>query len=99
MLEVSGGSITRRGEPTLSAESIPNGVDFRAVFCRRKNHVAAGLTSTVQFSSDLGTWQSSVVTPTVIADDGEMQVVTVNYPFFLSDGRKAQFFRVAVSTN
>jgi hypothetical protein len=31
--------------------------------------------------------------------DGEMQVVTVNYPFFLSDGRKAQFFRVAVSTN
>jgi hypothetical protein len=99
VLEVSGGSITRRGDPTLSTESIPNGVDFRAVFCRRKNHVAAGLTYTVQFSSDLGTWQSSVVTPTVIADDGEMQVVTVNYPFFLSDGRKAQFFRVAVSTN
>lgn len=99
VLEVSGGSITRRGEPTLSAESIPNGVDFRAVFCRRKNHVAAGLIYTVQFSSDLGTWQSSIVTPTVIADDGEMQVVTVNYPFFLSDGRKAQFFRVAVSTN
>jgi len=99
VLEVSGGSITRRGDPTLSAESIPNGVDFRAVFCRRKNHVAAGLTYTVQFSSDLGIWQSSIVTPTVIADDGEMQVVTVNYPFFLSDGRKAQFFRVAVSTN
>jgi hypothetical protein len=99
VLEVSGGSITRRGDPTLSTESIPNGVDFRAVFCRRKNHVAAGLTYTVQFSSDLGIWQSTIVTPTVIADDGEMQVVTVNYPFFLSDGRKAQFFRVAVSTN
>jgi hypothetical protein len=98
VLEVSGGSITRRGDPTLSAESIPNGVDFRAVFCRRKNHIAAGLTYTVQFSSDLGIWQSTIVTPTVIADDGEMQVVTIRYPFFVN-GQKARFFRVNVSVN
>jgi Concanavalin A-like lectin/glucanases superfamily/Bacterial Ig domain/Bacterial TSP3 repeat/Calcineurin-like phosphoesterase len=98
VLEVNGSSITRRGDPTLSTQSISNGVDFRAVFCRRKNYIAAGLIYTVQFSADLGTWQSSIVTPTVIADDGEMQVVTVRYPFFVN-GQKARFFRVSVSQN
>lgn len=97
-LQVSGSTIVRRGSPIVSVTSTGSGVDFRALFCRRKNLATAGLTYTVQFSSDLVFWESSnVVTPTVIADDGEMQVVSVRYPFFVG-GKKAQFFRVMVTT-
>ncbi len=97
-LEVSNGVITKRGQPDVSVTSTANGVDFKAAFCRRKNQSTAGLTYTVQFSSDLSTWQSNVVTPTIVADDGTYQVVTVRYPFFVN-GQKARFFRVSVTTN
>jgi len=43
------------------------------------------------------TWQTSIVTPTVLADDGTYQVVSVPYPNFVA-GRKARFFTVTVST-
>ena len=98
-LEVTGGVITKRGQPDVSITNTTNGVDFKAAFCRRKDQATAGLTYTVQFSADLSTWQSSVVTPSVIADDGTYQVVTVRYPFFLNDGQKARFFRVSVTPN
>lgn len=98
-LEVTGGVITKRGQPDVSITNTTNGVDFKAAFCRRKDQATAGLTYTVQFSADLSTWQSSVVTPSVVADDGVYEVVTVRYPFFLNDGQKARFFRVSVTPN
>lgn len=98
-LEVTGGVITKRGQPDVSITNTTNGVDFKAAFCRRKDQATAGLTYTVQFSADLSTWQSSIVTPSVVADDGTYQVVTVRYPFFLNDGQKARFFRVSVTPN
>ncbi len=97
-LEVTGGVITKRGQPDVSITNTTNGVDFKAAFCRRKDQATAGLTYTVQFSADLGTWESSVVTPTVVADDGTYQVVTVRYPFFVN-GQKARFFRVSITPN
>ena len=42
-------------------------------------------------------WENSTATPTVIADDGEIEAVTVPYPFFVS-GLKARFFRVQVTS-
>jgi len=50
----------------------------------------------VQFSVDLVNWQNSSVTPTVLADNGTTQIVSVPYPFFIG-GQKAQFFRVVVT--
>ena len=97
-LVVSGGAIVQRGTPTVRVENIPNGVDFRAVFGRRKDYLAAGLVYAVQFSADLATWQTSTATPAVIADDGDIEAVTVPYPFFIN-GRKARFFRVSVSVS
>lgn len=97
-LETSGGTITKRGAPAVTVNNIENGIDFRAAFCRRKDQSTAGLTYTVQFSADLINWQSSAVTPTVIADDGTYEVVTVRYPFFIN-GQKARFFRVSVNAN
>lgn len=89
------GVITQRGQPTVSVQTIPNGVDYRAVFLRRRDHVSAGLRYWVQFSGDLGTWATSGATPALVASDSEMEVVSVPYPFFVN-GKKARFFRVVV---
>ena len=95
-LAYAAGLVSQRGLPTVSLRNIPGGVDFRAAFIRRKNHLAAGLLYQVQFSGDLTTWQSSSATPTVVASDAETDAVTVPYPFFVN-GKKARFFRVAVT--
>jgi hypothetical protein len=92
-----GGTITATGQPTVVFESVPTGVDFRALFVRRNDYVAAGLTYTVQFSPDLSVWTPSIEVPTVLADNGTHQIVSVPFPGFLN-GKKARFFRVQVST-
>ena len=93
VIAVVGGVITQRGTATPRLTGTPNGVDFKALFGRRKN---SGLTYTVQFSADLAGWENNTVQPVVIADDGLIEACTVPYPFFLSDGQKARFFRVSV---
>jgi hypothetical protein len=95
-IELNGNSVTKRGSPIVTVGTNGTTVDPNAVFCRRKDAASVGLTYTIQFSSDLGTWVTSTVTPTVIADDGEYEVVKVHYPFSVN-GRKAQFFHVVVS--
>ena len=92
-----GGAITATGQPITLFESIPTGVDFRALFVRRDDYATYGLTYTVQFSPDLSIWTPSLAVPTVLADDGTHQVVSVPFPGFLN-GKKARFFRVQVST-
>ena len=91
------GVITQLGQPAMSVTNTATGVDFKAVFGRRQDYLTAGLTYTVQFSADLVTWQSSTATPAVVATADGMDAVTVRYPFFLSTGEKAQYFRVQVS--
>ena len=91
-----GGTITSTGLPRTWLEPSGNGVDFRALFVRRKDYVAAGLTYTPQFSADLATWVNSAAVPAVLADDGANQIVSVPYPVFVA-GKKARFFRISVS--
>lgn len=91
-----GGAISSRGQPIVEQEPAPNTVDLRAVFVRRKDAAALGITYTVQFSADMITWQSSTVIPTVLADDGTYQIVSVPYPFFIGK-KKARFFHVVIS--
>ena len=88
-----GGAIGATGQPTTAFEPTATGIDYRALFVRRKDHVAAGLTYTPQFSADLLTWVPGVIVPTVLADDGTHQIVSVPYPPFVS-GKKARFFRI-----
>ncbi len=95
-VELNGSLVTKRGSPTVTVGTNGTTVDPNAVFCRRKDASSVGLTYTVQFSSDLGTWVTSTVTPTVIADDGEYEVVKVHYPFSVN-GRKAQFFHIVIT--
>ena len=96
-LLVNAGTITNRGGPTtLTVNDELGGAVRLAAFARRKDRVAAGLTYFVEFSSDLETWTLSADVPTVIADDGEIEIVTVPYPPLL-DGQIANFFRVEVT--
>ena len=95
-ISVTGGVITQLGSPTTRVTNVPGGVQFRALYGRRKDYMAARLTYTVQFSAELTTWVNSAAMPTVIADDGNIEAVTVPYPFFVQ-GKKARFFRVVVA--
>jgi hypothetical protein len=90
------GAIGANGQPTTVFEPTADNVDFRAIFVRRKDYVAAGLTYTPQFSVDLQSWQNSTAIPTVLADDGTWQIVSVPYTRSIG-GRKARFFQITVS--
>jgi hypothetical protein len=79
-------------------------VDYRAIFTRRKDYVAAGLTYTVQFSADLSNWVNSGATPTLLSDpnsSGPVDAVSVPYPLFIPTANgveKPPFFRVDVTS-
>ena len=93
---LGGGALVSTGQPVAIYEPRPGGYAFRAVYVRRKDHLTVGLTYTVQFSADLVSWQQNTAVPTVLADDGVHQAVSVPYPFFVA-GKKARFFRVQIS--
>ncbi len=66
----------------LQSFPVAQGVAYRVVFGRRKDHVAAGLTYTVQFSADLQTWTTSGTSPEVLTGPGNTaDVETVAVPF------------------
>ena len=96
-VDVPGSVLTKRGTPAVWYQTTTNGTDFRVIFIRRKDAADVGLVYTPQFSGDLLTWANSSVTPTVVADGGEVEAVSIDYPFFVA-GQKARFFRVTVST-
>ena len=88
-----GGAIIATGQPIVRIE---NGNDIRALFVRRSDYVAAGLTYAVRFSADLSTWSPSAVVPVILADDGTNQIVSVPFPALIVGG-ETRFFRVNVS--
>lgn len=98
MLRWSKADLLERGVPMPHAGGTADSLSFRAVFARRKDYVAAGISYTVEFSADLSAWNTSTSTTSVLADDGEIQAVSVPYPFFVN-GKKARFFRVKVQSN
>ena len=78
------------------------GVDYRAIFGRRKDYVAAGLTYTVEFSAGLDAWVPSAETPTLLSGvtSGSIDAVSVPYPFFIitvNGVEKPTFFRITVT--
>lgn len=87
------GNVITAGRPTTLVTYAQGAPQFSAMYSRRKDYILAGLTYTVQFSSDLVTWNDSAVVPTVVADDNSLQVVTVPYPASV----RKQFFRVVVT--
>ena len=84
-----------------------------AVFGRRTDYT--GLTYTVEFCDDLGTWYPStdtehlrydgaVTAPAVIAHQGDMDAVSVPFPLFIKRGNQyvkmsKSFMRIGITTN
>lgn len=86
-----GGTIAKTGQPVISSQ----GGDTKALYVRRKDRIAAGLTYTQRFSVDLNTWQNSSTEPVVLADDGMNEIVGV--PFPAPDPAGKTFFRLDVN--
>lgn len=96
-LAVNGAMITARGEPiTITAPDGAGGFNHFAAFARRKDYLTLGMTYTVRFTSDFSIWTVASTTPTAIADDGEIEIVTIPFPAEI-DGGATAFFKVDVS--
>jgi hypothetical protein len=93
----NGSTLQSAGTPIAFASGTGSSFTFRAVFARRLDYLTAHLTYAVEFSADLVTWKASTSTPTVLAADGQVQAVSVPYPFSVN-GKKAKFFRVKVQS-
>ena len=100
-----GTNLTGNGIPKSNIDNgaATGNIDFTARFVRRTDYALSNLAYTVEFSHNLSTWEASTDTPTLALTDGVaitsggFQVVEVPYPYFLSNGRKARYFRVVVS--
>ncbi len=98
-ISYSGGNVTGHGQPLLDTS---NPAAYSAVFGRRKDYVAAGLTYKVEFSADLATWTATSATPAVVASDAIVDAVSVPFPASVPSGpgtAAPRFFRVAVNVN
>lgn len=100
MSYVPDGNVTRTGLPALEG---PSG-GYKAVFTRRKNHVAAGLNYVVEFSADMARWTPSSIGLEVVTgsgSSGDFEAVRVPFPpsVPLQAGGSAapRFFRVDVT--
>lgn len=96
-LVLDGSTLASTGQPIARQLTPPGGgaPQWCAIYIRRKDHALVGLTYTLLFSVDLGTWVTSTATPTVLADDGTYQAVCVPYPVI--SGRLAKFFKLNVT--
>ena len=56
---------------------------------------ALGITYTIEFSPDLDNWEAATATPTVVADDGALEVACMPYPASVA-GQPPRFVRVKV---
>ncbi len=96
-LRWSGQEIQSVGLPVQTASGSGEDLTFQAVFGRRIDRAATGLTYSVEFSLDLVSWHASTAIPTVMASGGDIEVVSVPFPFSVRDV-KAGWFRVNVES-
>jgi hypothetical protein len=95
VVEESDGMLKSRGMPAARVTTTPE-FQFRGLFGRRFGHASLGLIYRPQFSADLVNWVDAGDAPVKLADDGEIEVVSVLAPAMI-DGKPARFFRVGVS--
>jgi hypothetical protein len=96
-IQVNGSTLNARGGPgVISVANGSGGTDRYAIFARRMDWQGSGITYTVEFSADLSTWVPSNATPTPVANDGEIEAVTIPFPP-LVNGQPPKFFHVKVT--
>ena len=90
-----GGTLVEAGQPVARTETAPVN-NTRLLFVRRAPSLVSDLNYVVQFSYNGSTWSTSAATPTVLAQSGVLQVVSVPYPS-LTSGKRTRFHRVVVN--
>jgi len=101
-ISYANGVVNQRGSPVPVITGLPGNQQVLAVFCRRANWQAVGLTYTVLFSANLINKVPSATIPTVLATDGEIEVVAVPFPATIEVGGQnvvPQFFQVQITKN
>ena len=93
--DLPGHLLIKRGGPVVWYPVPTNTTDFRVIYIRRKDAAENGLVYSPQFSGDLMSWTTSTVTPVLVADGGEVEAVSLNFPLF-APGQHAKFFRLKV---
>ncbi|MES2981163.1 MAG: Calx-beta domain-containing protein [Verrucomicrobiota bacterium] len=99
---VVGGEVTQPGVPVLRFAASK----YHAVFARRKDYVAAGLTYTAEFSADLKVWTSSAAGLSVltVAGPSQLEAVSIEFPTTVPiqgsvTEQAPKFFRIGVQNN
>jgi hypothetical protein len=87
----SGGMLLTRGLPTVSPGDLPG--TWQAVFARRKPDQLGGVTVVPQFSAALDDWSGATGEPEVLADDGDVEILTLPFP---AGDPAPRFFRLKV---
>ena len=97
LIAYSNGTVTAPGQPLIVNES----GNFHAVFPRRKDYAAVGLTYTPQFSADLSPdWTPSLAIPGTEATNGTIDAMKIPFPATVptpGGPKEARFFRVGVT--
>lgn len=102
---VMDGDVIQSGVPLIqNFAGQGQAADFRAVFARRKDRVAAGLSYSVEFSADLSAWEANATPPTRLTGEsslGDLEAVSVPFPASVplqAGGTAAPgFFRIGVA--
>ena len=92
VIAAAGGVVTARGGPKVIG--LPGAP--LAMFGRRMNYVAEGLTYAVEFTANLSFWETSTATPIAVGNDGEIEAVTIPFPA-LVNGEPTRYFRVKIT--
>ena len=97
--DVPTATLTAPGTPRIDVQNHPNTVDFCLIYSRNVCAAAGGLTVDAEFSADMVDWEPNILGETILASDGTVELVKVNYPLFLSTGRKARFWHLVITAN
>ena len=98
VMRLNGSVLEAHGGPAIL--DIPNGsgaTNHFALFGRRKDAAAVGLTYVVEFSSDLLLWTASSDAPLVVAQDDQIEAVLVPFPT-RTGGTPLSCFRIRVTS-
>jgi sialate O-acetylesterase len=96
-IQMRAGELIARGAPTtFTMPDGQGGVNYYALFGRRKDAASVGLIYAVEFSDTATAWTVRDAIPEVIAQDSEIETVVVPFPQTESYPPKT-FFRVRVT--
>lgn len=88
-----GVTLVETGAPVRIVEVVESATTTRVLFVRRKSAFTSDLEYTAQFSFNGSAWSDAEDAPTVLADSGLYELVSVSYPLTTA-GKKTRFFRV-----